>query len=78
MVLLKFEKDRGHIMVDDEYITCFLSDKVEESRKYPRFTVNEPNIKLLHGILKGANMGKYMLTEKALILFDELVKEWQK
>lgn len=76
--ILKFENDRGHILVDKQYVTAYYADNEKRSFKVPLTVVKEPNIKILHDVLKSANLSKYYLTEQALQKFDKIVEEWKK
>lgn len=76
--ILKFENDRGHILVDKFYVTVYYADNENISFKVPLTVVKEPNIKILHDVLKSANLSKYYLTEQALQKFDKIIEEWKK
>ena len=74
---MHFEKDRGHIAIDEKYIFIIYKDRMNGSRKWPITFDGDYNSKLLHEILKIANLGKYFLTEEALKTFDKLIAEWK-
>ncbi len=77
MKLLLFENNKGHILIEDDYITLFNYDFMEKSKKFPLYRVHLRNVKILHDVLKIANLGKLFLTEIALKKFDETVEEWE-
>lgn len=76
MKLLKFENDKGHILIEKDWITLFDNVNPNKSAKWPMSRVDEYNVKLLYDILKIANLGKLLLTEDALNKFDKIVKKW--
>ncbi len=77
MKMLKFKDNKGHILVEEDYITLFDSVNIEKSRKWAMSRVDSANIKLIHDILKIANLGKLYLTDEALEKFDDLVESWE-
>ena len=77
MKFLEFEKDKGHIIVEEDYITFFDNKNYNRRKIFPMYRVKENNIKVLHDVLKMANLGGYLLTEEALVKFDLIVESWE-
>ena len=77
MDIMQFEGNRGHIIVDKSYVTAYYSDNENRSFKVPLTVAKEPNIKILHDVLKSANLAKYYLTEEGLKKFDKIVAKWK-
>lgn len=75
-VRLEFKDNKGAMIVDETHITLWYEDDEDASRKYALSHGNEENRKLIHDLLKIANLGEYELTTEALKQFDNIICIW--
>ena len=77
---LEFEDEKGFMLIDDKFITVIYNPKDDEisGKKYPLYAdFDSGNFRILYDVLRILNLGGYLLTEKALEIFDQYAEKWK-